>query len=206
MVKSLFKEYLSQLESRTVESGGLGLCLDSINYYYVGDMKRSASGASSPGSEKLPDLLPYGYLVANHTCVVVKLKDVFAAGHPIDSLCYQTLVPRAVMQRYVSLILDHKALLFCGPVATSKTYMARKIGEYVARRMNRDVETGVAYFNVEAKSVKELKHYLANIVEQATLSRDHVPCVLILDNLHFVSNISDAFLEFFSSKNLNKKW
>lgn len=194
MLKMLFKDYLNQLDAKTVESGGLGLCLDSIGYYYVGDMIRNG--------EKLPDLLPYGYLVANHTSIVLKLKD----GNSIDSLSYQTLVPKSVMQRYISLILDYKALLFCGPSGTSKTYMARKIGEYLAKRMNREVETGVAYFNVENKSVKELKQYLNNIAEQTVENQDQVPCVLILDNLQYVSNISDAFLEFFSTKNINKNW
>lgn len=203
MVKKLFKQYLNRLDEKAVESGGLGLSLESIHFYYVGDMLREPFGGSA--DKTLPDLLPYGYLVANHTNIVVKLKD--ASQNSIDSLCYDTLVPKCVMQRYVSLILDYRNLLFCGPVGTSKTYIARKIAEYLAKRFNKDLDTSIAYFNVENKSVKELKQYLNNIIEQSNLATcDQVPYVLILDNLHYVSNISDAFLEFFSSKNVNKKW
>ena len=119
------------------------------------------------------------------------------------------------MQRYISLILDYKSLLFCGPNGTSKSYIARKIAEYLARRHHKDPDTSIAYFNVENKSSKDLKLYLNNIVEQSNLSSSsssssscsssssstdsELPHVLILDNLHNISNISDAFGEYFLS-------
>ena len=99
MVKNLYGDYLQRLDEDSSESGGLGLGLDSIASYYVGDMPRPAEPNTS---DKLPDLLPYGYLVADHTSVVLKLRD--AAESSIDALCYETLVPKNVMQRYVSLL------------------------------------------------------------------------------------------------------
>ncbi len=130
MVKNLFRDYLDKLQSEELAS--LGLSLDSLNTYYVGEMPRAAC-ESSEASQKLPDLLPYGYLVGNHTKIIIQLKDAHQ-NNSIDSLCFDTLVPKNVMQRYVSLIMDHKNLLFCGPNGTSKSYMARKIGEYLVKR------------------------------------------------------------------------
>lgn len=213
MVKTLFKEYLTKLEAD--ELGSLGLSLNSLSSYYVGEMPRPAD--ESLENQKLPDLLPYGYLVGNHTNIIIQLKDV--NQNSIDSLCFDTLVPKNVMQRYVSLILDHKNILFCGPTGTSKSYMARKIGEYLVRKHNKDIETSIAYFNAENKTCKDLKQYLFNIIayEHMALSGDkrasscsahssnEVPHVLILDNLNHIGNISEAFLEFFSPKNAHKK-
>jgi neuron navigator 2 len=151
--------------------------------------------------QKIPDLLPYGYLVGDHTSIILKLKD--AAQNALDFLCYDTLVPKSVMQRYVSLLLDFKNLLFCGPNGTNKSYIARKIAEHLVKRHNKSIETSIAYLNVENKSSKELKQYLNNIVELP--SPDQIPFVLILDNLHFISNVSDTFTEYFSPKNSARK-
>jgi hypothetical protein len=57
----------------------------------------------------------------------------------------------------------------------------------------------IEYFNVENKSSKDLKQYLGNLIEQTDL-----PHVIILDNLHNIANISDAFSEFFTCKNSKK--
>lgn len=206
MVKRLFKEYLIKLEENTSESGGLGLGLDSICLYYVGDMPRISYSDKSNQEQKVPDFLPYGYLVAGHTSIIIKLKD--APENSIDFLCYNTLVPKNVMQRYISLILDNKNLLFCGPSGTSKSFIARKIAEYLIKRQNKATETSIAYFNVENKTTQDLKQYLNNITEHSNLcSTDEFPCVLILDNLQHISNISEAFMEYFSQKNSsNTKW
>ncbi len=159
------------------------------------------------GSPKLPDLLPYGYLVGNHTNIVIQLKTVssgFLAD--IDMLCYETLVPRSRMQGYISLILEYKNLLFCGPSGTCKSYLARKLGEFLVRRVDGDVETSIAYLNVENKSSKELKQFLSSMNEQASVHIGEVPLVLILDNLQNIGNNSDVFQEFFSAKKGQGKW
>ncbi len=134
MVKSLFKEYLDKLESDD-DIPTLGLSLESIFKYYVGEMPRQANNdlIEQQQQQKLPDLLPYGYLVGSHTNIIIQLNDAYQ-NNSIDSLCFDTLVPKITMNRYVSLIMDHKNLLFCGPNGTSKSYLARKIGEYLAKR------------------------------------------------------------------------
>lgn len=189
MIKRLFSEYLNKLDCNSIESGGLGLGLESIHFYLVGDMLRK------DGDLKIPDLLPYGYLVGNHSNIVIKLKD--ACLNCIDSLCYDTLVPKNVMQRYISLIMDYKNLLFCGPSGTSKSYIARKIGEYLVKRLDKELEHSIAYYDVENKTIRELKQYLNSFSEE-------IPIVLIIDNLHSISNISEAFMDYFSSNRIQK--
>jgi len=197
-IKQSFRDYIDRLESNNTPS--LGLDINSIMCYYVGEMPRM-------GSPKLPDLLPYGYLVGNHTNIVIQLKTVssgFLAD--IDMLCYETLVPRTRMQGYISLILEYKNLLFCGPSGTCKSYLARKLGEFLVRRVDGDVETSIAYLNVEDKSSKELKQFLNSVNEQASVGTGEIPLVLILDNLQNIGNNSDVFQEFFSVKKAQNKW
>ena len=101
------------------------------------------------------------------------------------------------MQRYISLILDYKSLLFCGPSGTSKSFIAKKIAEFLSKRQKKNIETSIAYFNVENKSTKDLKIYLNTIIDSNEC--DEIPFVLILDNLHSISNISEAFGDYFQA-------
>lgn len=204
-IRQHFKDYVNKLDQVTVESGGLGLSVDSIAFYYVGEMLRSGSSENAEQTTKLPDLLPYGYLVGNQTNILIKLKDDPSCLN-LDSLSYDTLVPKNVMQRYIKLILEHKNLLFCGPSGTNKSYVARKIGEYLSRRGGSRHQmpdtSSLIYYDVENKSCKEVKQFLSSL-----LVDDHQSdsSVLILDNLHHISNLSDAFSDYFSSSSL-KKW
>jgi hypothetical protein len=212
-VRRQFKEYLNRLDEVTVESGGLGLSVESIEFYYVGDMYRPGSG--DVVSAKLPDLLPYGYLVGDHTNIVLKLKDAAAQSH-IDQLSYDTLVPKNVLQRYISLLNEHRNLLFCGPNGTNKSYVARKIGEYIVKRHQNmtnsrqaDEQQSLVYFNVENRTSGELKQFLSQLILSENTKKETLsspPIVLIVDNLHNISNISDAFADYFSSSNSTKKW
>ncbi|CAF0722042.1 unnamed protein product [Brachionus calyciflorus] len=186
MIKKMFIDYLNKLEANSIESGGLGLNLDSINFYIVGDVFRKPFDTD----QKTPDLLPYGYLVGNYTNIVLKLKD--ASENSIDSLCYDCLVPKHVMLRYISIVLEFKNLLFCGPSGTCKTYIARKIGEYLIKKEKCDLNESIIYLNVENKSINDLRIYLNNLESTETN-----PLVLILDNLHAINNIHEAFSDYF---------
>lgn len=188
IIKKLFSDYLNKLEADSIESGGLGLGLDSIEFYIVGDVLRKPF----ENEQKVPDLLPYGYLVGNFTNIVIKLKD--ASSNSIDSLCYDTLVPKNVMLRYISIVLEFKNLLLCGPSGTCKSYIARKIAEYLIKKeKNKNINDTIIYLNVENKSIMDLKLYLNN------LENTSEPLVLILDNLQFITNIHEAFSDYFSN-------
>jgi len=49
----------------------------------------------------------------------------------VDALAFETLVPKSILQRYVSLLLDHRRMILCGPSGTGKTYLAQKLAEYL---------------------------------------------------------------------------
>jgi len=197
-VRHGFKNYLEKLENRNTPS--LGLDVNSIMCYYVGEMPRI-------GSPKLPDLLPCGYLVGDLTNVVIQLKTASSGfSEDIDMLCFDTLVPKSRMLGYISLVLEHKNLLFCGPSGTCKSYLAKKLGEFLVRRIDGDIETSIVHLNVEEKSSKELKEFLNGICDQMGQFGDEEPLVLILDNLQEIGNNSDVFQDFFSDKMIKNRW
>ena len=63
----------------------------------------------------------------------------------------------------------------------------------------------MAVFNVDHKSAKELRQYLANIADQCeATSASALPSVVILDNLHHVASLADVFNGFLTAK--YQKW
>lgn len=65
----------------------------------------------------------------------------------------------------------------------------------------KDASTGViATFNVDHKSGKELRQYLSNVADQCEASASDLPDVIILDNLHHVASLGEAFNPFLGVK------
>ena len=58
----------------------------------------------------------------------------------------------------------------------------------------------IATFNVDHKSSKELRQYLANIAEQCEQSAGDLPHVIILDSLHHVGSLAEVFNGFLRVK------
>lgn len=52
----------------------------------------------------------------------------------VDSLSFETLIPKSIVQRYVSLLLEHRRIILCGPSGTGKTYLAQKLAEHLVLR------------------------------------------------------------------------
>ena len=46
----------------------------------------------------------------------------------------ETLVPKALLQQYVSLLMDSKRLVLSGPSGTGKSYLAVRLAEHIACR------------------------------------------------------------------------
>lgn len=51
-------------------------------------------------------------------------------GH-VESLAFETLIPKSIVQRYISLLLEHRRIILCGPSGTGKSFLAQKLAEYL---------------------------------------------------------------------------
>jgi len=57
-----------------------------------------------------------------------------ATEKSVDSLAYETLIPKTIVQRYVSLLVEHRRIILCGPSGTGKTFLAQRLAEYLVLR------------------------------------------------------------------------
>uniref|UniRef100_A0A182T4J4 AAA+ ATPase domain-containing protein n=1 Tax=Anopheles maculatus TaxID=74869 RepID=A0A182T4J4_9DIPT len=179
IVRKTFKDYLSRIDPGT----NLGLNTDSITSYHLGEAKRGPEMG-------FPELLPCGYIIGN-------VKTLYICLQGVGSLAFDSLILRNIVHRYISLLTEHRRLILCGPSGTGKSYLARKLAEFLVARAGRDnpIEA-IATFNVDHKSSKELQQYLGHIAEQASMSNgaaEELPAVIILDNLHHASALGDVF-------------
>ncbi|XP_076333262.1 uncharacterized protein LOC143237656 isoform X2 [Tachypleus tridentatus] len=192
VVKKAFKEYLFRIDPVT----SLGLSAESVLSYHTGNVVRAKEA-------DIPDLLPCGYLIGDNMQIRITLKGT--KQNSIDALAFETLIPKSVIQRYVSLLLEHRRIILCGPSGTGKTYLAQKLAEFLVFRNGKDLGPGaVATFSVDHKSAKELQQYLLNLAEQCESSNGFdLPTVIILDNLHHVGSLDEVFNGFLSAKYQN---
>lgn len=73
----------------------------------------------------------------------------------VDSLVFETLIPKPMMQHYISLLLKHRRLILSGPSGTGKSYLATRLAEYLVDRSAREVTSGIVVtFNMHRQSCK----------------------------------------------------
>ena len=128
IVRKTFKDYLGKIDPGT----NLGLNTDSITSYHLGEAKRGPEMG-------FPELLPCGYIIGNVRTLYICLQGV-------GSLAFDSLIPRSIVHRYINLLTEHRRLILCGPSGTGKSYLARKLAEFLVARSNRSPAESIATF------------------------------------------------------------
>ena len=104
----------------------------------------------------------------------------------MDALAFETLTPKAIIQRYVSLLLEHKRGIFSGPTGAGKTFMALRIANFV---VNKSKKESVATFAVQRNNVPEMKDFLQRM---CNIENEDGTNVIILDNLQHAGKLDEV--------------
>ncbi|KAM4699026.1 neuron navigator 1 isoform 2-T2 [Discoglossus pictus] len=179
-VCQIFQDYVSQVDPGST----LGLGKESVSGYSLGHLKRGldAEAPETPPSRSL----------RGSTNITVQLKGL--KERCVDLLVFESLIPKPMLQHYVSLLLKHRRLLLSGPSGTGKSFLAHRLAEYLVERSGREISEGiVTAFNMHQQSCKDLQLYLSNLANQ--IDRETGPCdvplVILLDDVSEGGAISE---------------
>uniref|UniRef100_A0A9J8AM80 Neuron navigator 1 n=2 Tax=Cyprinus carpio TaxID=7962 RepID=A0A9J8AM80_CYPCA len=180
-ISTAFRDYISQVDP----SASMGLSVDSIHSYSINQSRRVLG-------DEAPESSPCDCLKKGPGLVTVALKGF--KEKCVDSLVFETLVPKPMMQHYISLLLKHRRLVLSGPSGTGKTYLTTRLAEYLLERSGREPGPGlITTFNMHQQTCKDLQLYLSNLANQ--IDRDcgteDIPLVIILDDISDASSITD---------------
>nr|XP_033773559.1 neuron navigator 1 isoform X4 [Geotrypetes seraphini] len=179
-VVQVFKDHVAKMDPAST----LGLSSDSLYGYNMSHVKRVL--------DTEPPELPPARSLRTSSVVSVLLKGL--KEKCVDSLVFETLIPKPMIQHYLSLLLKHRRLILSGPSGTGKTYLTNRLSEYLVERSGREVTDGILMtFNMHQQSCKDLQLYLSNLANQIDRETGigDVPLVILLDDLREPGSISE---------------
>ena len=66
----------------------------------------------------------------------------------VDEMAFELLIPKLILQRYVNLLLEHRRVILSGSTGTGKTYLARRLAEFLVERFDIMLLTTSYFFRV----------------------------------------------------------
>ena len=184
LVERIFKEFVMRIDPVT----NLGLGAESIQYYEVGEISRIVHHVN-------PELLPYGYLVGNINSIKIVLRHGTENGG-VDALAFETLTPKSIMQRYVSLLQEHRRVILSGPSATGKSFIAAKLANFLVKTCVNGRSSRVETFTLDRGNLDQFKRFLEQINLEAELHGDSLPHTIILDNLQYAQELDEILTRY----------
>uniref|UniRef100_A0A5S6Q6L2 Calponin-homology (CH) domain-containing protein n=1 Tax=Trichuris muris TaxID=70415 RepID=A0A5S6Q6L2_TRIMR len=172
LVAKVLREYLLRVDP----IANLGLNADSIHQYDIGDF--TLTGNCPPA-----DCTPYIFVSKpRNRTVVVRLRG--PEQNAFDSLAFQTLMPKSVVQRYASVLLDQRRVILSCPIPMNLNDLAISLAEYCVTRVDPSRgRNAIAIFNGKGGASKGRSSDLMQMIRQETNgSNAGGPLVVILQN------------------------
>lgn len=132
-IKCLFKEYLNFNDP----FANLGINSESIEHYSLGSVQKRFINEDNQNETDLAtpfQSIDLNELDSEANQIKLVLRCTKLNNPVLDALAFDTLIPKTVLHRYVSLLLEHRLIILCGPSGTGKTYLANKLAKHLIVR------------------------------------------------------------------------